>query len=66
MRTKQKKTYQIVISILAVVLTILTSSFAYSFLRVTGWSFAGRFWVGLILMEVPFVVLLLVRELFRK
>ena len=66
MQAKKRKAYRIVLSVLAIVLTVLSSSFAYSFLSVTGWSFSGRFWTGLILMEVPVVVSLLVIELFWK
>lgn len=66
MNAKKKKMYLIVISVLAVILSALSSSFAYSFLGATGWTFAGRFWAGLALMVTPVLVLLLVIELFGK
>ena len=66
MKVKHKKTYRIVVSILAVILSALSSSFAYSFLGATGWTFAGKFLAGLMLMVTPTLVLLLVIELFGK
>lgn len=66
MNIKPKRTYRIILSVLAIILSALSSSIAYGFLGATGWSFAARFLVGLILLEAPIAVVLLVMELFRR
>lgn len=66
MKTKNKKTYQIVLSVIALVLCTLSSSFAYSFLSSMPWPFLTRYLVGLLLMMTPTSVLWLIVELFRK
>ncbi len=66
MNSKGRRTYRIILSILALILSALSSSIAYGFLGATGWSFATRFFIGLILLESPVAAFLLVMELFRK
>ncbi|MCI9557184.1 hypothetical protein AALA82_12995 [Oscillospiraceae bacterium 50-16] len=63
---KSRRSYQIALSIIAVVLSVLSSSFGYSFLGGMPWPFHIRFFAGLLLMMSPMVVSWLVFELFRK
>ena len=63
---KSRRSYQIALSIIAVVLSVLSSSFGYSFLDGMPWPFNIRFFAGLLLMMSPMVVSWLVFELFRK
>lgn len=66
MKPKNRKAYRITISIIAWIISVLSSCFGYSFLSGMPWSFQARFSVGLLLMMVPTSVFFLIIELFRK
>ena len=66
MKNKNRKSFQIVLSITAWVLCALSSSFGYSFLSSMPWPFQARFLVGFLLMMAPLSVFWLIVELFRK
>lgn len=66
MKPKTRKPYLIATSIISWILSVLLSSFAYSFLSSMPWSFQARFLVGLLFMMAPLSVFLLIIELFRK
>lgn len=59
-----KKSYKILISILALVLSTLSSSMGYGFMGDA--SFSGKFLCGFVFMMTPLSVLWLVMALFRK
>ena len=58
--------YQIILCAAAWILTAFASSFGYSFLSSTSWSFAARFLVGCLLLWAPITVGLLIMQLYRK
>ena len=66
MKIKNKKQYQIIISITAWIFCAVSSSFGYSFVNDMPWSFRTRFLVGLVLMMAPVSLSWLIFELFRK
>ena len=66
MKPQNRKPYRIAVSIIAWILSALSSAFGYSFLSSTPWSFQARYLVGLLLMMAPSSVFLLIVELFRK
>lgn len=66
MKNKNRKPFQIALSITAWILCALSSSFGYSFLSSMSWSFQTRFSVGFLLMMAPASVFWLIVELFRK
>lgn len=66
MKNKDRKPFQIALSIIAWVLCALSSSFGYSFLSSMPWSFPARFLVGFVLTLAPISVFWLIIELFRK
>lgn len=66
MKGKDRKHYQIALSITTWILCALSSSFAYSFLSNMPWSFQARFLVGLLLIMTPLSVSWLIFELFQK
>lgn len=66
MKVKNRKPYRIAISIIAWILSVLSSAFAYSFLSSTSWPIQARVLVGFFLMMVPSTVFFLIIELFQK
>lgn len=66
MKSKSRKPFRIALSVIAWILCALSSSFGYSFLSGTGWSFPARFLVGLLLALAPLSVFWLIVELFQK
>lgn len=66
MESKNRKPFQIVLSIISWILCALSSSFGCGFLGSMSWSFQVRFLVGFVLMMAPLSVLWLIFELFRK
>ena len=66
MKIKNKKQYQIIISITAWIFCAVSSSFGYGFLNDMPWSFQTRFLVGLVLIMAPVLVFWVILELFRK
>lgn len=66
MKNKDRKPFQIALSIIAWILCALSSSFSYSFLSSMPWSFPARFLVGFVLTLAPISVFWLIIELFRK
>ena len=60
------KSYQVIISILAVVLNFLVSAFAYSFVGSLGLSFAARWFIGFLIMCSPLFTTWVVIALWRK
>ena len=62
----KSKNYQIIISILAVVLNLLVSAFAYSFVGSLGLSFAMRWFIGFLIICSPMFTTWAVIALWKK
>ena len=66
MRNKNRKPFQVALSITAWALCALSSSFGYRFLSSMPWSSQAKFLVGLLLTMAPLSVFGLIVELLRK